>query len=113
MITGQLIAMMIMFMITVGFASLLFLPVTCFSRKSKVLNFYWCGFWIFLAVITGTAGASSSLMLLGMENQAFSDSVLTGIILLFVLFVVVGWFHLCGKGVVMALKKSQSLLKAA
>ena len=113
MITGQLIAMAIMFMITVGFASLLFLPVTCFSQKSKVVNFYWSGFWIFLAVITGTAGASSSLMILGMENQAFSDTVLTGMLLSFVLFVVVGWFHLCGKGFLMVLKKSQSFLKTA
>lgn len=99
MITAQVIAVTIMFAITVIFASLMFVPVTCFARKSPTFNFYWAGFWGFLAVIAAVAGANSTLMILGESDPVFANQIFTLLIGLYVAFVVVGWFHLSGKAV--------------
>lgn len=107
MITGQMIAMAIMFMVTVGVASLLLIPATAFAPKTKVIRFYWCGFWAFLAVIAGTAGGSSTLMILGMENEAFSNKVFSVLLGSYVAFVVIGWCHICGSTALTMFKKSR------
>lgn len=110
MITGQMIAMAIMFMVTVGVASLFLIPMTRFPQKSKVVNFYWAGFWMFLAVIAGTAGGSSTLMILGAEDAAFSNKVFSALLTSYVAFVVIGWCHLCGKAAMTALKKARATI---
>ena len=97
MISGQLTAVFIMFAITVVFASVLLVPVTCFARKSKLVNFYWSGFWILLAVIAATAGGNSVLTILGESEPFIAARVFPMMIALYVCFVVVGWFHLSGK----------------
>ncbi len=108
MITGQLIAVSIMFLVTVIVTSLMFIPVTAFKHTSRVIKFYWTGFWAFLAVIAGVAGASSSLMILGLEDQAFSNKVFSGLIAAYVTFVVAAWFHLSGKAMLAVVKKARS-----
>ncbi len=108
MITGQMIAMAIMFMVTVGVASLLLIPATSFAPKSKVMRFYWCGFWAFLAVIAGTAGGSSTLMILGFEDPDFSNKVFSVLIGAYVTFVVAAWCHLSGSALMTVLKKARS-----
>jgi hypothetical protein len=90
-----------MFVITVIFASLLFVPVTCFARKSPVVNFYWCGFWSFLAVIAAIAGGNSTLMIVGHADPAIAERLFPALVTLYVGFVVVGWFHLSGKAALM------------
>lgn len=100
MITAQVIAVTLMFVITVIFASLMFVPVTCFARKSKTVNFYWNGFWAFLAVIAAVAGGNSTLMILGQSDPVFANQLFSLLIGLYVAFVVVGWFHLSGKAIV-------------
>lgn len=112
MITGQMIAMAIMFMVTVGVASLLLVPATAYAPKKKTIRFYWCGFWAFLAVIAGTAGGSSTLMILGLENEAFSNKVFAGLLGSYVAFVVIGWCHICGSVLLSALKKSRAAVPA-
>ena len=105
MITGQMTAVLIMFAITVVFASLLFVPVTCFARKSRTVNFYWSGFWILLAVIAATAGGNSVLTMLGESEPFIAKKVFPMMIALYVLFVVVGWFHLSGKAALALLNR--------
>ncbi len=113
MITGQLIAMSIMFAITCGVTTLLCLPITLISQKSKTVNFYWRGFWAFLAVIAGTAGGASSLMILGLEDPAISNRVYSVLIAAFVGFVVLAWCHLSGTFLMGFYKKARTLLGAA
>lgn len=97
MISGQLTAVLVMFAITVVCASILLVPATCFARKSKVVNFYWSGFWILLAVIAATAGGNSVLSILGESEPFIAARVFPMMVALYVCFVVVGWFHLSGK----------------
>lgn len=84
----------IMFMITVGVASLFMVPVTRFQMKNKLVNFYWCGFWVFLAIITAVAGGANALTLARVDAMALSTGMLTGIMASFVLFVMFAWFRL-------------------
>ena len=95
----QYLPVAIMFLVTVITASLFFVPVTMFRKKAGLVRFYWNGFWIFLALITGFAGASSTLMLLGEENVMVSAYLLNALLVTYVTFVVLGWFHLSGKAV--------------
>ena len=113
MITGQLIAVAIMFTVTVIFASLMFVPVTCFSRKSKVVNFYWCGFWSFLALIAAVAGANSTLTILGESDPLIAQRIFPLLIGLYVSFVVVGWFHLSGKAALAIFSRLRGKLASA
>lgn len=95
----QYLPAMIMFLITVGFASLFCLPATLLKKKSALFNFYWRCFWGFLALITGLAGGSSTLMLLGYESFTFANAALAGVMAAYVSFVVFAWFRLVGTGV--------------
>lgn len=105
MITGQFTAVLIMFAITVVFASLLFVPVTCFARKSRLVNFYWSGFWILLAVIAAMAGGNSILTILGQSEPFIAQKVFPMMVALYVCFVIVGWFHLSGKAAMAILSR--------
>lgn len=88
---------LIMFLITVGVVSLFIVPVTAFPMKNKLVNFYWAGFWLFLALIAAISGGSNTLMLLRVDAMDTSMNMLAGILASFVLFVVFGWFRLSGK----------------
>lgn len=92
----QYLPALIMFLITVGFASLFFLPATLYKRESSIFNFYWFGFWGFLALITGIAGGASTLMLIGVESVAFTNATIAGVMTAYVGFVVFAWFRLVG-----------------
>lgn len=105
MITEQIIAVTIMFTATVAVTSLFFIPVTCFKRKTPLLNFYWSGFWMFLALITSFAGGGSTLMLLGENSLSVSDAYTTLILAAFIVFVVLGWLHMTGHFAVSAVKR--------
>ena len=92
----QLLPASIMFFITIGFTSLFFVPVTKFQRKDELVNFYWIGFWLFLALISAIAGAANTLLLLKYDSMAFTDAVLMGVTASFVFFVMFAWARLCG-----------------
>lgn len=106
MITGQIIAVTIMFMATVVFSALFFIPVTHFKRKTPLMNFYWSGFWVFLALITSFAGGGSTLMLLGENALTVSDAFVTLLMAGFIAFVVLGWMHISGHYVMRTLKRA-------
>ncbi len=94
----QLIPVTIMFTVTFVVATLMFLPMTCFDfkKKSALVNFYWCGFWIFLASIAALAGGKNTLMLAGLNADEFANATLMGTNAAFVFFVVFAWFRLAG-----------------
>ncbi|WP_233345421.1 hypothetical protein [Litorimonas taeanensis] len=76
------------------------------QRKNKLLNFYWVGCWIFLGMITSVSGAQNTLMLLGYNADAVSESVLSGFVLSFIFFVVFAWFRLSSSALWFGVKKA-------
>lgn len=84
----------IMFLITIGFVSLFFIPAVAFQRTNKIVNFYWVGVWLFLASICAIAGAQNTLMLLQYDANLFSEALLVAVVASFVFFVVFAWFRL-------------------
>ncbi len=96
--TPQLTASLIMFAITIIVASAFCWPMTRFPRKSKLVNFYWAGFWSFLAIISAVAGAQSTLLILGQDVSRFASAILGALVITFVLFVVFAWARLVLKG---------------
>jgi len=89
----------IMFIITVIVTSLFFMPVTRFPMKNKLVNFYWCGFWVFLSIITAISGGGNTLMLARIDAYSLSTGMLTGVMVSFVLFVMFAWFRLSGAAI--------------
>ena len=94
----HIIAGLVMFALTVIFASIFCWPMTRFPRKNAVENFYWAGFWAFLAMITAVAGAQSTLMILGQDVTRFGGAILGALTITFVMFVVFAWARLVLKG---------------
>lgn len=85
-----------MFLITVVVASLFFVPVVKFARKTPLVNFYWVGFWVFLALIAGFAGASNTLMMMGIDDPVMSAAAINAVMSAYICFVVFAWFRLSG-----------------
>ncbi len=86
---------LIMLVITFVAIGVLLLP-TLVKYESKVVNFYWAGFWRFLALIAFVAGGSTALSLMDIPVDPVSNIILTGILYIYVAFVVLAWFHICG-----------------
>lgn len=105
--SGQYLAAAIMFLITVGFTALFWLPALHFNRKNELLKFYWMGFWAFLGGICALAGAQSVLIILGQDVQKFATAMLFGVTASFVLFVMFAWGRLTLKGLATVLSKSK------
>ena len=97
--TGQYIAAAIMFLTTIGFAALFWLPALKFHVKNQLVGFYWMGFWAFLGGLTAMAGAQSVLMILGHDVERFAGAALYGISTAFIGFVMFAWGRLTLKGV--------------
>lgn len=97
--TPQLMAAFVMFIITVAAASMFWWPMTRFPRKSPLVNFYWAGFWTFLAMIAALSGAQATLTIMGQDVSRFSAAVLGALTLTFVIFVMFAWARLALKGV--------------
>ncbi|MGB0907053.1 MAG: hypothetical protein ACPGVT_06140 [Maricaulaceae bacterium] len=87
-------AALIMFLITLGTVTLLFVPVTRFPAKNELVNFYWAGTWVFLAMIAAFAGAINTLKLIKIDVVQIGNAVLAGTLVTFVLFVMFGWARL-------------------
>lgn len=98
----------IMFFITIGFAALFFFPTTKFPQKNKLVNFYWSGFWIYLAMIASFAGAANTLMILKFDTMEFADAVLAGVSASFVFFVMFAWVRLSGSAIFAGVKRLRS-----
>lgn len=95
---------MIMGAITVIFVAAFLFPAT-FDRKSKLLNFYWVGFWIFLALIAGIAGSAQTAILAGFNPTFLIDNLQPASVVCFVVFVMFGWVRLCGSALILGFKR--------
>ena len=95
----------IMFMFTVGFASLFLLPAIKFQPKNELVGFYWRGLWMFLAAICAVAGASNTLLLANFPAENVSQAFSVAIIVSFVFFIVFAWFRLAGKAALHLVQK--------
>lgn len=106
----QLIAALVMFFITVLMAALLFFPVQRFKFKSETTQFYWAGFWTFLALIAAFSGGQEALRMVGTQADAVTSALLRGLTVSFVLFVVFAWARivLAGSRQVVVKVKTQS-----
>jgi len=93
-VMGHIFAATIMFLITVGTATLLFVPMTRFPAKNDLVNFYWAGIWVFLAMIAAFAGGVNTLMLVDIDVMKVGNAILAGTVAAFVLFVMFGWGRL-------------------
>lgn len=99
---------MIMFFLTVGFSAVFFFPSLRFPAKNALVNFYWSGLWVFLALIVAVSGAKETLTLAGQDVSVFSMALTTALIVTFVMFIMFGWARLALKGVSVMAKKRQS-----
>ncbi len=96
--SGQYIAATILLFTTIGFTALLCLPALKFRQKNQLLNFYWTGFWGFLAIIMAFSGAQTILSALGHDVDRAASAILQGITAAFVIFVMFAWARLALKG---------------
>lgn len=93
----QLLPASIMFVFTVSFASVFLIPATSYVPKNAVAGFYWAGIWAFLSAICALAGADQTLNMVGLTTNGIGESLLQVLLLVFIIFVVFGWFRLAGK----------------
>ena len=94
----------IMFAITVFVVTLILVPAT-FERKSSLLNFYWVGVWVFLAVIASVAGGSQTVQMVGLEAEPLAGRLQFAATLCFTLFVMFAWVRLSGVALLMGLRR--------
>jgi uncharacterized protein HemY len=90
----QILPGLIMFAITLAFVTLFFIPVTAFKQKNELIQFYWVGVWVFLAMIAAFSGGSETLTLFNYDVGNFPTTLLSSLTICFVLFVMFGWFRL-------------------
>jgi len=100
----QILPGLIMFMVTLAFVSLMFVPVTVFKHKNDLVRFYWIGAWVFIAMIAAFAGGAETLVLLNYDAGNVPFIMLTTLTVCFVIFVVFGWFRLSFAAVHAAIK---------
>jgi len=67
----QLNPPIIMFVITLV-ATAMFIVPTLYKMPSRLVNFYWTGFWMFLGLIAFTAGTSVALSMAGVQVDPLS-----------------------------------------
>ena len=99
-----LIPALVMFTITVAVVAVFLIPAT-YERTSPLVNFYWVGTWLFLALITAVAGGEQTVMMLGAENNIFAKRLLAALVVCFPLFIVFGWFRLAGAAALAGLRR--------
>ena len=96
----------IMFIFTVGFASVFLIPATSFTPKNTVVGFYWNGIWASLSAICAIAGAGQTLKLIGTPTMAVEETLLRIMLTTLIVFVVFGWFRLAGKAALHGVQKA-------
>ena len=105
--SGQLIGAGIMFLLTVGFAALFWLPALKVKQDCHIVKFYWMGFWAFLGGLAALSGAQAVLVILGRDVERFGGAMLAGVTAAFVVFVVFAWGRLTLRGAASFITKSK------
>jgi hypothetical protein len=93
-----------MFAITLAFVTLFFIPVTAFKQKNELIQFYWVGVWVFLAMIAAFSGGSETLELFRYDTGNTPMAMLSALTVCFVIFVMFGWFRLSFAAIYAGLK---------
>jgi len=86
-----------MFGITIAVATLFFVPITVFPQKNQLINFYWAGFWGFLASIAALSGGSNTLLLMNYDASTVASAITLPTVICFVVFIMFAWFRLSAK----------------
>ena len=97
---AQFLPAAIMFLVTVLVSAALIVPVRAWAPKQDTVRLYWTGTWLFLVAIAAVAGAMNTLTLLGLDVVGPVTVALNALLVGLVGFVVLGWFHLVGLGIV-------------
>ena len=85
---------------TVGLCALLWLPTRLWRPANGTVRFYWVGVWVMLTGIASIAGGVNIVLLLGIPVSDALETLLNALPLLVAAFVVAGWFHLVGLGII-------------
>ena len=93
---NYLLSGLMMFLVTIFVTGVILIPSTKYPRSNKLINFYWLGFWVYLAMIASISGAANTLMLLEYEAMPFANAVLTGLTASFIVFVIFAWVRFSG-----------------
>ena len=91
---------LIMLAFTIGLCALLWLPTQLWKPRNGTVRFYWTGMWVVLSGIASIAGGVNVVLLLGVPVSDSLEAILNTLPLLAAAFVVAGWFHLVGLGVI-------------
>ena len=110
--SAQLIAALIMFVITAGITSVLCMPILAFPLKNKLVNFYWSGVWVFLMMISAIAGAMNTLIILDVPAEQTATVYLSILTLCFVIFVMFGWFRLSARAIATGIDRGIAKVKS-
>ena len=95
----QIVPALIMMTVTVGVVAAFLIPAS-YERDAPVLNFYWVGAWLFLALIAAVSGGAQVVMLMGIDGTAIAIRLQTALLVCFPLFIVFAWARLVGTTVV-------------
>lgn len=96
---GQILAISVMFFITIGVTALFCLPILKTAQKDEIVRFYWCGLWFYLCGLVSLSGAKVMLEMAGQLKHNFAQSILLGVTCSFIFFVVFAWGRLALRGV--------------
>ncbi len=100
----QYIGASIMILATAVTILILLFPIK-FRFGTRLIKFYWCGLWCFLAMIAFVAGAGEVLKIMGFDFEIYIIAALSGLMSAYILFVVFAWFRLVAFGLFTGLRK--------
>ena len=101
-----------MLAVTAGICALLLLPMRLWKPANGTVRFYWTGFWVILCGISAIAGGVNVVLLSGVPMSESLETLLNVLPLLSAAFVVAGWFHLVGLGIIKGVFAAVRRMKA-
>lgn len=90
---------LVMFVLTAAVVAAFLIPAT-HSRRSALLNFYWVGAWLFLALLAAVSGGEQVVRFLGLDASNFAARLQAALLVCFPIFIVAAWLRLVGVALV-------------
>jgi hypothetical protein len=94
----------IMFTVTAAIVAVFLIPAS-YERKSALVNFYWVGTWLFLALLAAISGGEQIVRFLGLDGQTMALRLQTALLVCFPIFVIFAWARLSGAALIHGLKR--------
>ncbi len=94
----------IMFTVTTAIVAVFLIPAS-YERKSALVNFYWVGVWLFLALLAAVSGGEQIVRFLGLDGHNVAVRLQTAILVCFPIFVIFAWARLSGAALIYGLKR--------